>query len=110
MRCRPTACAAVSAAVAEQACFRHITQAEKGIRKLQSLNIAQSIIDDISAISLAIHGETIVGNHLDYTSIDTSANVRIARSAVMDILFGNDPSSVSFITTKQDIGIPNKIL
>ena len=78
------------------------TQAEKGIRKLQALGISQSVIDDISAISLNINGETIVGNHLDYSSIDSSANVRIARNAVMDILFENDPSAVSFITTKDD--------
>ena len=81
------------------------TRAEKGIRKLKQPNIADSIINDISAISLDLSGDTVIGSHLDYDSIDTSANVRIARSAVMDILFGNDPSAVSFITTKEDIGI-----
>ena len=81
------------------------TQAEKGVRKLQQLSISQTVIDDISAVSLNESGNTVVGAHIDFTSIDTSANVRVARSAMMDILFGNDPSAVSFVTTKADIGI-----
>jgi hypothetical protein len=81
------------------------TQSEKGIKKLQDLNIAQSIINDISAISLSSDGSTVVGSHIDFSSIDTSSNVLIARNAMMDIIFGNDPSAVSFVSTKANLGI-----
>ena len=66
---------------------------------------SQSIIDDISAISLSINGDTVVGSHIDFANISTTENVRLARDAMMDIIFGNDPSAVSFITTKENIGI-----
>ena len=81
------------------------TQAEKGIKILQDLNISQTIIDDISAITLSSNGNTVVGSHIDFSSIDSSSNVRIARDAMMDIIFGNDPSATSFISTKSDLGI-----
>ena len=53
---------------------------------------------------MAADGNTVLGSFIDFTSIDSS-NVLIARNAMFDIIFGNDPSAVSFISTKQALGI-----
>ena len=83
------------------------TRAEKGARVLRSLNISDASINAINAVSLADTG-TVIPPLLNFQAIninDGSGNVRLARKAMLDILFGNDPSCVSFMTNKNDLGI-----
>ena len=80
------------------------TRAEKGERVLRELGITEDVISAINAVSLDISG-TKIPSLINFGEIDTADNIRLARNGMLDILFGNDASCASFITTKTDLGI-----
>ena len=71
---------------------------------MRKLDISESIITNINNVSLDISG-TVIPSLIDFSTISDESNVRAARKGMLDILLGNDPSCVSFMTTKTDLGI-----
>ena len=93
------------------------TRAEKGIIKLRKIQstLTESIIQDISAITLDNSSNSVVNNlfgtgdglSIDIEDIpDTDGTIRPqVLNAISDIIFGNDPSAVSFIVPKSKLGL-----